>query len=59
MVEVRPVVVHNELSRLDLLLSTAIQLHLAGNRQGTLGRKRRMCLCVLFRSHVMKNLSAL
>jgi hypothetical protein len=59
MVEVRPAVAYDELSRLDLLLSTAIQLHLADNPQGTFGRKRRACLCVLFRSHGMKNLSAL
>ena len=59
MVEVRPAVVHNELSRLDLLLSTAIQLHLAGNPQRTLRRKRLTSLCVLFWSHGMKDLSAL
>jgi hypothetical protein len=59
MVEVRPAVAHDELSRLDLLLSTAIQLHLAGNPQGTLRWNRRICLCVLFRSHGMKKLSAL
>lgn len=36
MVEVRPAVVHDEFSRLDLLLSAAIQLHLADNPEGTL-----------------------
>ena len=59
MVAVRPAVVHHEVSRLDLLLSTAIQLHLAGNPQRTLRRKRRTSLCVLFWSHGMKDLSAL
>lgn len=59
MVAVRPAVVHHEVSRLDLLLSTAIQLHLAGNPQRTLRRKRLTSLCVLFWSHGMKDLSAL